>query len=150
MTSSPRSYNWPTYIRLMVNLGTWNVVGRDKFEVDADPLELTCNWDPSTILIGEGCETGFIDEKMLESVIIWLQQPELKNQELPEVKDIAVLDEDKTCLRSATSSLRETCGAESPGLHDFVTVATLISLEDWEWDTLGWRHWIWCMLQSPR
>ena len=59
----------------MVNLGIWNVAGRDMFEVDTDPIWLTCNWDPSVVLIGEGCEIGFVDDKMLESIVIWLQQP---------------------------------------------------------------------------
>lgn len=52
--------------------------------------------------------------------------------ELLEIIDIAVLDEDKTYLRIAASSSRETCVAKFPGLHNSVTVVALIRLEDGE------------------
>ena len=63
----------------MVNLGTWNMEGRDMFEVDTYPIWLTGNWELSAVLIGEAYGTRFLEKNLLESAIIWLQQPESKN-----------------------------------------------------------------------
>ena len=50
-----------------------------------------------------GCVCGeeFLERKIVESEVMWLQQSESKYQELLEVADIAIDRPDKTCFSMA-------------------------------------------------
>ena len=62
--------------------------------------------------MGDVYGIGFLERKIVESEVIWLQQPESKYQELPEVADIALDGPDKTCFSISARSLLVTDGVE--------------------------------------
>ena len=82
-TPYPSSHSWPTYIRFRVSWGTKYALDLDKFAVDISPIWLIYNvklstvWTMGAIFIRLTFAVNIVDSK-----VIWLQQPELKNQEL--------------------------------------------------------------------
>ena len=66
--------------------------------------------------MGYMCGVVFLKRNIVESAVMWLQQPESKYQELPEVANIALDGPDKTSFTISSISLLVTGGV---GLEDY-------------------------------
>ena len=70
MALSPKSTKWSMDIRFKVSYGSKYVLGRDKLEVEIEPIWLTLMFEPFALYITGVGETGAIKANIDESNVI--------------------------------------------------------------------------------